>query len=161
MSTANLFCKVSAAGGRIAQLSQNPVVHGTGNTGCFRYLACFKIWWYISYDLILASPPIVKSHLSIISVKGCGLDLGTVCGCCILPHEVLFVAGKKTAERRQWFLLGKQVSPTCCMALLGMGNDRLNRVMQHRLDMRRSHGQDARLEWVCFSSPVFSACGWL
>lgn len=70
---------------------------------------------------------------------------GLVSFLCERSSKVLFVTGGKSAHRRSWFLLGKQVSPTCCMALLGMGNDRLNRVLQHKLDMRRSYGNETQL----------------
>ncbi|CAK9029740.1 RRM domain-containing protein [Durusdinium trenchii] len=53
---------------------------------------------------------------------------------------VLFVAGDKANCRRSWYVLGKQVSPACAMALLGMGNDRLSRILQFRRDMRKSDG---------------------
>ena len=72
--------------------------------------------------------------------------------------QVLFVAGKKAEQRRKWFLLGRQVSPTCCLALLGMGNDRLNRIMQHRLDMRRSFGKETRHHRTHVSEKQFLSC---
>ena len=56
--------------------------------------------------------------------------------------EVLFVAGNKVGQRRPWYVLGKLVSPTCALALLGMGLDRYNRIMQHRRDMRKSDEMD-------------------
>ena len=64
---------------------------------------------------------------------------------CTTSAQVLFVASrKKGVHRRPWFLLEKQVSPACLMALLGMGNDRLKRILECRLDMRRSFGIDAQ-----------------
>ena len=68
--------------------------------------------------------------------------------------EVLFVAGNKVGQRRPWYVLGKLVSPTCALALLGMGLDRYNRIMQHRRDMRKSDGTDIWHSLVRHSSQI-------
>lgn len=51
--------------------------------------------------------------------------------------EVQRVVGKaEQGKRRQWFLMGEQLSPKCCTAILGMGNARMFRVEQGRGDRR-------------------------
>ncbi|CAL1145894.1 unnamed protein product [Cladocopium goreaui] len=48
--------------------------------------------------------------------------------------------GPRSNSRRQWFFLDKLVNSKCLVGLLGMGQDRLQRIMEGRWDKRRSWG---------------------
>ena len=54
--------------------------------------------------------------------------------------EVKQTIGPRSNSRRQWFLLDKLVNSKCLVGLLGMGQDRLQRIMEGRWDKRRSWG---------------------
>ena len=56
-----------------------------------------------------------------------------------VQDEFLRVTVNVNAEgksRKTWFLLGKRMGPKCILAILGVGNARLARVGQGRLDRR-------------------------
>jgi len=54
--------------------------------------------------------------------------------------EVKQTIGPRSNSRRQWFFLDKFVNSKCLVGLLGMGQDRLQRIMEGRWDKRRSWG---------------------
>ena len=72
--------------------------------------------------------------------------------------EVKQTVGPRSKGRRKWFLLGHCVSPKCFVGLLGIGNGRVQRILDGKWDMRRSWGIVARkLRKVSFpSSPLLS-----
>ena len=56
----------------------------------------------------------------------------------MIQSQVVHLTGVGGASQRSWFLLHEQVSSTCLVALLGVGNCRLNRILQGKPDFRRS-----------------------
>ena len=65
------------------------------------------------------------------------------------------MTGGPSSTPRTWYLLGKQLNPKCLVALMGIGNHRLHRILQCRLDNRRSFG---KATWVmCFCATYFVA----
>ena len=44
--------------------------------------------------------------------------------------------GEKGDSYKDWYLLGKRFSRKCCLAILGLGNCRFNRVREGRFDRR-------------------------
>ena len=44
----------------------------------------------------------------------------------------------KGESKKEWFMLGKRMGPKCVLAILGVGNARMARVEQGRLDRRFS-----------------------
>lgn len=58
----------------------------------------------------------------------------------MIHSQVVHLTGVAGASQRSWFLLHQQVSATCLVALLGVGNGRLNRILQGKPDFRRSFG---------------------
>jgi len=59
------------------------------------------------------------------------------------------VTGGPSSVKREWRLLNQQVNPKCLVALVGIGNARLHRILQCRLDNRRSFGKAAWVMGVC------------
>ena len=50
--------------------------------------------------------------------------------------QVAQVVGAYSKVRKKWFLMGRRMSPKCVVAVLGLGNSRLARVISGRKDRR-------------------------
>ena len=77
--------------------------------------------------------------------------------------EVKQAIGPQSKGRRKWFLLGQCISPKCLVGLMGMGNERVQRILDGKWDMRRSWGIATRklceVNFPSHSRPAFrSSC---
>lgn len=75
-----------------------------------------------------------REHRGVQDIETTIIQNMTVC----FLNQVEQVVRACKGKRRAWYLLGEQLSPKCCVAVLGIGNSRLQRVEQGRGDRRLS-----------------------
>ena len=75
----------------------------------------------------------------VLGVTACFILICT-CAASFLRFEVKHTVGPSATGRRKWFLLDRLISPKCLVALIGIGNERLKRILEGRWDRRRSWG---------------------
>ena len=56
----------------------------------------------------------------------------------VQDEYIRVTSGEQGDSYKEWYLLGKRVGRKCCIAILGLGNSRFQRVSEGRLDRRYS-----------------------